>query len=250
MNDLLLYCNLLFFFVIPGLVFLLIMLIRRKSEGVRGVVVALVLCTLLAMAFCVDGYALLPPTEPDTVVSGETDSDTEVSSKVDSDTDARVETVKTDSGTSTDTLVELTMTEQLMELGLTEAESKEIAEVFENVGIEKISNISKTLGSGIDGEQQYVCRLYNFNPNVDCIKVSFKIVKRKVQRIRICLSPYGQLGTYPESNKYRELNLLDGIQHDASGDCITLYYKKDVDKNSVGYRAVYDFNTHSIRKYN
>ena len=249
MNDLLLYCNLLFFFVTPGLVFLLIVLIRRKSEGVRGVVVALVLCTLLAMAFCIDGYALLPPTEPDTVVSGETDSDTEVSSKVDSDTDVRVETVKTDSGTSTDTLVELTLTEQLMELGLTGAESKGIAEVFENVGIEKISNISKVLGSGIDREQRYVCHFYNFTPSEDCINVCFNIVKRKIQWIRICFA-HGK--AYPENNKYRELNVLDGIQH---VDYVTLYYRKlksylEVDESSVGYRAVYDFNTHSIRKYN
>ena len=106
----------------------------------------------------------------------------------------------------------------------------------------------------MDGEQQFVCRLYDFNPNIDCIKVAFVLVKRTVQRISICYSPYGKLGEYPDSNKYEELKLLNGMTKDNKSSSITLYYKKltnnEVDKNSNGYRAIYDYETHSITKLN
>lgn len=147
------------------------------------------------------------------------------------------------------------MVMQFEELGLTNAEAEEAQKIFANVGITQISNITETMGSsaGIDGEQRYVCWFYDFNPNVDCIKLSFNIVKRKVQRISICFSTYGKLGEYPASHKYKELNLLDSIQEDTYSDSVTLYYKKlkncAVDENSVGYRAIYDRETHSISKY-
>lgn len=147
------------------------------------------------------------------------------------------------------------MVMQFEELGLTNAEAEEAQKIFANVGITQISNITETMGSsaGIDGEQRYVCWFYDFNPNVDCIKLSFNIVKRKVQRISICFSIYGKLGEYPTSHKYKELDLLDSIQEDTYSDSVTLYYKKlknyAVDENSVGYRAIYDRETHSISKY-
>lgn len=73
-----------------------------------------------------------------------------------------------------------TMMEQFETLGLTYAESKAAEEIFKQVGINEISNISWVRGSNVDGEQQFVCGLYDFNPNVDCIKVAFVLVKRTV----------------------------------------------------------------------
>jgi len=148
----------------------------------------------------------------------------------------------------------VTMMEQFETLGLTYDESKAAEEIFKKVGINEISNISWVRGSNVDGEQQFVCRLYDFNPNIDCIKVAFVLVKRNVQRISICYSPYGKLGEYPDSNKYEELKLLNGMTKDNKSSSITLYYKKltnnEVDKNSNGYRAIYDYETHSITKLN
>lgn len=167
---------------------------------------------------------------------------------------------KTESEVKTEASLAITLTDkdimimQFESLGLTNAEAIEIASVFENVGITKIWDISKVLGSGIDGEQLYVCSFYDFNPNVDCIKLSFNIVKRKIQRISICFYPYGKLGEYPTTHKYKELNLLAGIKEDTHSDSVTLYYQKlknyAVDENSVGYRAIYNYETHSISKYN
>ncbi len=155
--------------------------------------------------------------------------------------------------TPTPTPEPVSMKKQFVRLGLTETEAEEMQKVFENIGITQISDISKTLGSGIDGEQRYVCRFYDFNPNVDCIKVSFTIVKRKVQRISICFSPYEKLDEFPASHKYKELALLDGIKEDTHSDSVTLYYQKlqnmAVDENSTGYIAVYDYKTHSVSKY-
>ncbi len=145
------------------------------------------------------------------------------------------------------------MIAQFMDLGFTESEAKEIKDIFHEVGIKKISNISPTLGSGLDGEQHYVCNLYNYNPNTDCIKVSFNIVKREVHYVTICFSPYGQLGSSPDNNRYSNLILHDGIKENSHSDSITLYYKKlvnyEVDNSSNGYVAVYDYETHSISKY-
>ena len=145
------------------------------------------------------------------------------------------------------------MVMQFERIGLTHAEAVDAQKIFENVGITQIWDISEGLGSGIDGEQRYGCQFYNFNPNVDCIKLQFIIVKRKIQRISICFSPYGKLGEYPTSHKYKELKLLDGIKEDTHSDSVTLYHKKlknyAVDESSVGYKAVYNRETHSISKY-
>lgn len=175
----------------------------------------------------------------------------EISKKpVESKTESDAETEITPTITFTDKEM---MIMQFEELGFANAEAVEMQKILKNVGIEKISNITGPLGSGVNGEEMYVCHFYDFNPNTDCIKVSFVTAKKKIQRISICYSPYGKLGEYSATHKYKKLKLLDGIQEDTHSDSVTLYYKKlknmAVDENSVGYRAIYDYKTHSVSKY-
>lgn len=140
------------------------------------------------------------------------------------------------------------MIKQFIELGFTEDEAKEAQEIFANVGITKISDLtvrSRTV-DGLDGEIQYTCNFNHFDRKTQEIGLGFIIMRRKIQRVDICNFPHGNTFEF-----YKSLTMLDGIE---KGDSVVLYYKKlkgylQVDENSVGYRAVYDSATHSVSKY-
>lgn len=144
------------------------------------------------------------------------------------------------------------MISQFQSLGLTKEEAEDAQEIFENVGITKISNIEVVSGTqnGVAGEVQYKCNLFNFQYE-DGIKVSFKIVNRKIKGVAISFV-YNK--RYPDYNQYMQLTLLDGITEEGPGDAIILFNRKlknylQVDENYNGYKAVYDYATHSIRRY-
>lgn len=144
------------------------------------------------------------------------------------------------------------MISQFESLGLAKEEAEDAQEIFENVGITKISNIEVVLGTqnGVDGEVQYKCNLFNFQYE-DGIKVSFKIVNRKIKGVAIS---FVRNKRYPDYNQYMQLILLDGITEEGPSDAIILFNRKlkgylQVDENYNGYKAVYDYETHSISKY-
>lgn len=116
------------------------------------------------------------------------------------------------------------MISQFQSLGLTKEEAEDAQEIFENVGITKISNIEVVLGTqnGVDGEVQYKCNLFNFQYE-DGIKVSFKIVNRKIKGVAISFV-YNK--RYPDYNQYMQLTLLDGITEEGPGDAIILFNRK------------------------
>lgn len=143
------------------------------------------------------------------------------------------------------------MISQFQSIGLTKEEAEHTQEIFENVGIVKINNISKFIqGSGIDGEQEFYCDFYGFNVKRDSIRLDFKIVKRKLQIIAISWA-HGE--NYPDINKYRDMVLNEGIKESDYGSYVYLYYKKlknfAVDETSFGYRSIYNYETHSVSKY-
>ena len=142
------------------------------------------------------------------------------------------------------------MISQFQSLGLSKEEAENAQEIFENVGITKIANLNEVLGSGIDGEQNYLCDFYDFSAKYDGIKIEFKIVKRKVQIIAICWS---RGVNYPDVDKYNDMILNEGVKESEYGSYIYLYYKKlknyAVDEASIGYRAIYNYETHSVSKY-
>ncbi len=140
------------------------------------------------------------------------------------------------------------MISQFQSLGLTKEEAEDAQEIFENVGITKISDVEVRLQTtnGVDGEVQYLCNLNNFDRKTQEIGLRFVIMRRKVQRIDICQFPHGNTVEF-----YKSLTMFDGIE---KGDSVVLYYRKlkgylQVDENSFGYRAIYDCETHSVRKY-
>lgn len=144
------------------------------------------------------------------------------------------------------------MISQFQSLGLTKEEAEDAQEIFKNVGITKISNIEVVSGTqnGVDGEVQYKCNLFNFQYE-DGIKVSFKIVNRKIKGVAIS---FVRNKRYPDYNQYMQLKLLDGITEEGPSDAIILFNRKlkgylQVDENYNGYKAVYDYATHSIRRY-
>lgn len=144
------------------------------------------------------------------------------------------------------------MISQFKSLGFTDSEAKNMQLVFENVGITKISNISKFIqGNGIDGEQGFYCDFYSFNVKNDSIRLDFKIVKRKLQIIAIS---WARGKNYPDIDKYNDMELRDGVKESDYGSYVYLYYKKlknfEVMEDYNGYRAVYDYETHSVGKYN
>lgn len=143
------------------------------------------------------------------------------------------------------------MISQFLSIGLSKEEAETIQETFEKVGITKISNISKFIqGSGLDGEQGFYCDFYSFDVQRDSIRLDFKIVKRKLQIIKISWA-HGK--NYPDINKYEDMILNEGVKESDYGSYVYLYYKKlknfAVDEDSFGYRAIYDYETHSVSKY-
>ncbi len=143
------------------------------------------------------------------------------------------------------------MISQFAALGFTDSEARNMQKVFENVGITKISNISKfAQGNGIDGEQGFYCDFYDFNVENDSIRLDFKIVKRELQIISIS---WARGKNFPKIDKYNDMLLLEGVKESDYGSFVYLFYKKlknfEVDDNSIGYRAVYDFQNHSVSKY-
>jgi hypothetical protein len=183
------------------------------------------------------------------------DQSSDESKDLSSETNTISTVVETDSNSETTPTITFIdkemMIMQLETLGLTNAEAAEMQKIFENVGITKIWNISEFIqGSGIDGEQGFYCDFYGFNVKRDSIRLDFEIVKRKLRTIAIS---WARGKNYPEINKYRDLKLLDDVKESDYGSYVFLYRKKlnncAVDENSVGYRAIYNFETHSVSKY-
>lgn len=177
------------------------------------------------------------------------------SNDLSSETNTISTVIETDSDAETSSLITYTdeelMVMQFERIGLTHEEAVDAQKIFKNVGISQIWDVSETIqGSGIDGEQDFICNFYDFNVQTDSIRLQFVIVKRKVQIIAIS---WGRGKNYPEINKYDDLKLLDGVKESDYGSYVYLYRKKlknfAVDENSVGYRAVYNRETHSISKY-
>lgn len=212
------------------------------------------LCLILCLSLLGCEYELSENTNSDNSISSSeatsiVDENSSPASKEEADT-------KTEQTSSQEPVVlpsdEEIMISQFKSLGFTYSEAKNMQLVFENVGITKINNISKFIqGNGIDGEQGFYCDFYSFNVKNDSIRLDFKIVKRKLQIIAIS---WARGKNYPDIDKYNDMVLRDGVKESDYGSYVYLYYKKlknfEVMEDYNGYRAVYDYETHSVGKYN
>lgn len=217
-------------------------------------ILSILLCLMLCLSLLGCEYE-----QPETVSSDNNSSNSDTTSIVAENSTAnskREPNAEKEQSSSQETVVmpsdEEIMVSQFKSLGFTDVEAQDMQKVFENVGITKISNISKFIqGNGIDGEQGFYCDFYYFNVKNDSIRLDFKIVKRKLQIIAIS---WARGKNYPDIDKYNDMILHDGVKESDYGSYVYLYYKKlknfEVIENYNGYRAIYDNETHSISKYN
>lgn len=254
-------------------VFVILLIVRAmKKKPIKKIVQSLLLCVAFGIVCIIGGVITMPEDTQTEMPQGTevattqpvatTEAETEKESATAEETTKAVESTTAEPTTEAETTAERIesttetkafteqelMIMQFETLGLTKSEAEEAQKIFENVGITKIRNISKELGTttGVDGEVRYNCDFSSFNRRSEGIGLTFVIMRRKIQRIDISHFPHGNT-----RNMYKSLTLFEGVQE---SDSISLYYKKlkgylEIDENSVGYRAVYDSSTHSVSKY-
>lgn len=148
----------------------------------------------------------------------------------------------------TTTVPQNTMIEQFKSLGFTQAEAEEMKEIFATVGITKISNIRSAVGDGIDKLQTFKCDIFDYHRDKGGVSVHFTIDKRQ-----LCFISLDGIPTTKADYAY--INIFGNVKVKTSNTTksVTLYDKWDengeIDENSVGYKAVFDYENKKIENY-
>lgn len=136
---------------------------------------------------------------------------------------------KTEVVSKTETIL---METQFKDLGFTDAEAQKMKEIFTTVGITEIYDIQSMAGSGIDKLQSFKAALYDTSVYKWGASTLFTIDKRQLCFISINSFKNNITGEY---------------------DSATLYDKWDengkIDTNSIGYKAVLDYENKEIVDY-
>lgn len=168
-------------------------------------------------------------------------------------TTERVETTaKTQEPTTkeppTTTVPQNTMIEQFKSLGFTQAEAEEMKDIFATVGITEISNIQFAVGDGIDKLQTFKCDIFDYHRDKGGVSVHFTIDKRQ-----LCFISLDGIPTTKADYAY--INIFGNVKVKTSNTTksVTLYDKwaenGEIDENSVGYKAVFDYENKKIENY-
>lgn len=226
------------FIVYPALTVLLIVKAKKK-EPIKPVFKGYGLVTIILFCALIAGAMTMPDTDEPTTVQVET---TTAESK---ESTAKKETTTQEPTTA---VPQDTMVEQFKALGFTETEAKEMKEIFTTVGITEINNIQHITGDGIDKLQAFRCDIYDYHRDKGGIFVHFTIDKRQ-----LCFISLDGIPTTKADYAY--INIFGNVKVKTSNTTksVTLYDKWDengeIDENSIGYKAVFDYDNKKIEKY-
>lgn len=180
-----------------------------------------ILATILIFVFCLFALACAESPTTEQVTEKETILPTTTEKAIPPTTIAPPTTEPVDS-----------MVQEFVKLGFTQAEAKEIKEIFATVGITEIHNVSYAVGSGIDSLQSFTCDIYDYHADKGGVSLQFTIDNRKLCYI----SMNGFYNTV--TMQYDSVVLYD--KWDENGE---------IDESSVGYRAVFDYKNQKITNY-
>lgn len=137
---------------------------------------------------------------------------------------------------------------QFTSLGFTYDEAKEMEEIFATVGITEISNIQPVGNNGIDNLQAFICDIFDYSKDKGGISAHFTIDKRQLCFI--------SLDGIPETKvDYAYINIFGNVKFKTSSGkrSVTLYDVWDengeIIPNTVGYKAVFDYENKKITAY-
>lgn len=140
------------------------------------------------------------------------------------------------------------MAAQFKALGFTDAEAANMKEIFTTVGITEISNIQAVGNAGIDNLQAFKSDIFDSRADKGGISIHFTIDKRQ-----LCFISLDGIATTKVDYAY--INIFGNVKFKTSNGktSVTLYDKWDengeIDNNSIGYKAVLDYENKKIVNY-
>lgn len=140
------------------------------------------------------------------------------------------------------------METQFKDLGFTDAEAKNMKEIFTTVGITEVNNIQAVGNASIDNLKVFQCDIYDYHADKGGISVHFTTDKRK-----LCFISLDGIATTKVDYYY--VNIFGNVKSKTSNGktSVTLYDKWDengeIDNNSIGYKAVFDYENKEINNY-
>ncbi len=229
------------------LVFVILWIAKKKKLWVG---ISTVICATLVLPLLVGGailnYESLTPEEK---LARQEAMEEHFEQEKEKTTETTPQTEDKKSNTnSTSTKKEDTMITQFKKIGFTDAESQKMKGIFTTVGITEINNIQAVGNAGIDNLQAFKCDIYDYHADKGGISIHFTIDKRQ-----LCFISLNGIAT--TNVDYAYVNIFGNVKFKTSNGTksVTLYDKWDengeIDNNSIGYKAVFDYENKKITKY-